>query len=420
MLGFVNNWFAPKANPIGVDFGSDSLRLAQVQMVGNDYQLVAAASCDVPSHVRNEQSARLQFFVEATRDLLTQGGFQGRNAVLSLPASSMFIQHLRLAKMDDQETKKALMWEARGKLPIDPSQALLRHLIAGEVYHDQEPRNEVIVMASSREFVDQYLAAAAKTKLSIVGMNVEPKALVDCFSQVYRRKTDLDVTNFFVDIGSVGTRAVIARGRQILFARSIPIGGDHLARAVAQALAVGFEQAKLLRMQMASGSPAPDPQPEKVVSDTPAVDSAAADSGFALISAGMQQSAAKQRPSIAPEPIDQQRRRIDEACNELLSRLIEELDMCRRYYESAFPSKPVDRLIFVGGEARQRSLCQRIARELGLAAQVGDPLVRMGRTTEIGVESGIDRREPQPAWAVAIGLSMGPEVSAGKPVAAKG
>jgi hypothetical protein len=42
--------------------------------------------------------------------------------------------------------------------------------------------------------------------------------------------------------------------------------------------------------------------------------------------------------------------------------------------------------------------------------------VRMGRTSDVGVESGIDRRQPQPSWAVAIGLSMGPagSVSEGK------
>jgi hypothetical protein len=35
-------------------------------------------------------------------------------------------------------------------------------------------------------------------------------------------------------------------------------------------------------------------------------------------------------------------------------------------------------------------------------------MVRMSRISDIGVESGIDRRQPQPTWAVAIGLSMGP------------
>jgi hypothetical protein len=49
---------------------------------------------------------------------------------------------------------------------------------------------------------------------------------------------------------------------------------------------------------------------------------------------------------------------------------------------------------------------------MGLAAQVGDPLVRMGRISEIPIESGLDRRQPQPAWAVAIGLSFGTRKSA--------
>ena len=97
---------------------------------------------------------------------------------------------------------------------------------------------------------------------------------------------------------------------------------------------------------------------------------------------------------------------------ELAQKIVGELDLCRRYYEATFPNKPVQRLLFVGGEARQRSLCAHVARELGLAAQIGDPMVRMGRISEIGVESGMDRRQPQPAWAVAIGLSMGPVAAA--------
>jgi hypothetical protein len=65
-------------------------------------------------------------------------------------------------------------------------------------------------------------------------------------------------------------------------------------------------------------------------------------------------------------------------------------------------------MVFIGGQARHRGLCQQIARELSLAAQLGDPLCRMSKTCQLGPESGLDRRQPQPAWAVAIGLSMGP------------
>jgi Tfp pilus assembly PilM family ATPase len=98
---------------------------------------------------------------------------------------------------------------------------------------------------------------------------------------------------------------------------------------------------------------------------------------------------------------------LDTAVHESVAKLIEELSLCRRYYEATFSNAPVQRMVFTGGEANQRGMCQQIARELGLAAQIGDPMVRISKFSDAGIESAIDRRKPQPAWAVAIGLSMG-------------
>jgi Tfp pilus assembly PilM family ATPase len=109
-----------------------------------------------------------------------------------------------------------------------------------------------------------------------------------------------------------------------------------------------------------------------------------------------------------PEDLADQQRGVDAASANLIAQLCDELNLCRRYYEATFTQRPVDRLIFIGGEARQRTMCQQIAQTLGLAAQLGDPLVRMGKTTDVGVESGIDPTQPQPAWSIALGLTMGP------------
>lgn len=435
MLGFVKNWLRPRATPIGVDFGSDSLRLAQVCLVDKEWRLTAAASADVPSHVRHDPSARMNFFIQTTRDLLASGGFVGRQAVLAMPVASMFIQHLRLPKMDDEALKKAIPWEARGKLPIDPSHALIRHHVAGEIYQDQEAKNEVIVMAAGRELVNQFLQTAARAKLDVVGMNVEPKALVDCFTHVYRRKTDADVTNMFVDLGCSGTRAIVSRGGHMLFARAIPVGGDHFTRAVAHSLGINQDEAKILRMKLcAEAAAAAAAEPARA----PAASAAGTCESFAVLGAALataeKQQGADPRPPVerrsAEHParlqaedtaaqstgtaLSSQAVAVGEACGEPLRKLVEELGLCRRYYEATFPNRPIDRLIFVGGEARDRGLCQSIAQQMSLAAQVGDPLVRMNRSSEVTLESGIDRRQPQPNWAVAVGLSMGPAQAAVK------
>lgn len=411
MLGFVQNWFAHRSNPIGVDFGSDSIRLAQVQEADGEHRLVAAASADLPHHIRQDKPARLTFFGEALRDLLARGNFGGRQAVLSLPACIMQIQHVRVPKTDEQTLKQTLPWELRGKLSIDPSLCLLRHVIAGEVYQDEEPRYEVVVMAAPRDLVDGLLAAAARAKVEVVGMNVEPMALVDCFGHVYRRRGDTEAACCYLDIGCSASRAVIAKGNQILFARIIPVGGDNFNRAVSERLKISFEEAKTLRIRLCQQQPAAE-----TLNDKPQAAAAPAeseDNSFALLGAGLAAAGAQQPQvrAVANEPGPRQpdeHAAVAEACREPLARLIEELALCRRYYEATFPASPIGRLVFVGGEARHRSLCQQIACEMGVVAQVGDPMVRMAKNSDVGIESGIDRRQPQPSWAVAIGLSMGP------------
>src|SRR5687768_16851173 len=261
MLGFVKNMFGAKTSPIGIDFGSDSLKMAQAVFSGGEWRLQAAASADVPANVRHDPAARLNFFCDTTKDLLIQGGFQGRNAVLALPAASMFIQHLRMPKLDEESLKKAIPWEARGKLPIDPHHALLRHHVAGEVFQEQEAKMEVILMAAGRDTVNQLLAAAARAKLEVQSMNVEGKAIIDCFCHIYRRKNEGEITSLYVDMGATATRAFIARGTQMLFARSIPVGGDQFTRTIAGALNINMDEAKLLRLKLASmQSPAPEAQ----------------------------------------------------------------------------------------------------------------------------------------------------------------
>ena len=58
--------------------------------------------------------------------------------------------------------KKALPWEARGKLPIDPSQALLRHLVARGEAHRHLPERHVrrqLDLPSLRDDPERMVAA---------------------------------------------------------------------------------------------------------------------------------------------------------------------------------------------------------------------------------------------------------------------
>ena len=81
--------------------------------------------------------------------------------------------------------------------------------------------------------------------------------------------------------------------------------------------------------------------------------------------------------------------------------------MCVRYHHSLFPQQDIDRIIFLGGEARNITLCQHVARELHLPAQLGDPLTRLEHKRSLRTP-GLTLGQPQPGWAVACGLCTSP------------
>ena len=90
-----------------------------------------------------------------------------------------------------------------------------------------------------------------------------------------------------------------------------------------------------------------------------------------------------------------------------ISALASEISMCLRYHERLFPDRPVGRAVFIGGEARDLSLCQRVAKLLRLPAQIADPFACVQKTGKEPLRH-IDINAPQPGWTVPFGLSFAP------------
>ena len=90
---------------------------------------------------------------------------------------------------------------------------------------------------------------------------------------------------------------------------------------------------------------------------------------------------------------------------EVFDCLLDELTLCVRYHQTLFPDRAVEKLVFLGGESRHVGLCQKIAQSLRIGAQLGDPLARLVRGNG-DPGPGVDLRQPQPGWAVPVGLCL--------------
>ena len=259
-----------------------------------------------------------------------------------------------MAKMTPEELTKTLPFEAAGKVPFDPGRAVLRHTIVGEVYQNQEAKQEVILMAAPREAVDRHLNVLSKARLEVVGIHVEPTALIECFAQLFRRKGDENISTLFIDMGAGATHVVIAHGRNMVFAKHLSVGGDHFNRRVAEALKTDLASAKQTRIQVSHQQAQTVRLPAGVVG----IGAGGKDGQTHPLG---QQNASKEEPLVKASVVEQ----VHQALAEPLETLIGDLQLCVRYYESIFPGGKLDRAIFVGGESRHVAICQSIAQRWG-------------------------------------------------------
>lgn len=357
-----------RLSPIGIDFGADSLKLLQI-IPGDPSELVAIGSATVPEEARNDLNARQAFLQEALPSLLRRHAFKQKRVMLSIPAFQTLVNNFVINRVAPKEIDGQVDLALQTRLGIEPGHMVIRNYPGAEVYRDGNPRQEVITFAAYRDIVMRYIDMANRLKLEVVGMHCEAPCVLRAFSHIGQASAeDRQRAVAFVDMGAATTKIIVARGGKMLLAKTVHAGGDQWTRKLATEQNMEFAEARLARVAESSG--------ERTASSSTATATA--------------------------ELID-----ADDAQHcETTDCLIDELGLTFRHYESRYPDQPIEKLVFIGGEANRIDICQKLARSVHVAAQLGDPFARLSRLNAEASTMGIDLAQPQPGWAVALGLCL--------------
>jgi hypothetical protein len=180
----------------------------------------------VPSDAQAHPRAYFEHFAQAAKHAFAAGGFRGRRVAIALPAWLTHTCHVRVPDRGADALHEAVTEEARGKFPIDPHDAVLRFMPAGDVFVEQETRREMIVSAIAKQDLAALLDACNRARLDVAAIAAPARALLDCFANIYRRKADADAVSLLVDFGSAGTRAIVTHGAAMRFCRAIAPGAS--------------------------------------------------------------------------------------------------------------------------------------------------------------------------------------------------
>jgi type IV pilus assembly protein PilM len=362
-----------KVSPIAVDLGSTGVRLMQLVRDGEEIRVTASAQGRLDGPAPDDPSQRRQAIAELVTSLLKDAPFRGRSVVSALPSSGINIKNVRLARQEPNHLDEAVLAEACERFPFQIGLDELRYINAGSVKDGTEVRDEIVMIATPSDVVEDHLATLKLAKLRPECIETEPTALFRAYERRLRRRSDSETVTTTIDVGESSTRLVVAKGRQILFLKRIDIGGADLDEAVAQQLNLSVDEAHELRVQLMSE---PDrPRKDRGTITLTEEEDEASQTYWAVYD-GMREKAIS---------------------------LAREISLCLRYCSVTFRGLRMDDITIAGGQAHDQALIEVFAEHVGGRCEVGRPLQGIDVSSS-GLQA--ERRGTLSEWSVCTGLAI--------------
>ena len=366
-------WVRRQVAPIAVDFGHRVVRMLQIARQRSHITLLRYAQRELPIGV--DGAAELdRLHARAVADMLAKEDFIGREAVTSLDWSDLTIRNIRIPSVPQSQLGEAVLAESVSQMGLDLQTTDVRFLPAGDVRQGTAIAQEVIVLAAPRAAITAHVDKLQSMGLTPVSLDAPPCAAFRSFERFLRRDEDHATANAFVDIGYAASRIMISRGNELIFVKSIPIGGRRFDELVSEQTELSVADAARLRVRLhrcranAMTGRTPSTEETDTVSD-----------------------------SMARAMLDAARPAIDH--------LGKEISQSLRYCAATFRGPRVEAVTVVGGEALDTDMLQLLSDQVNVPFQAGKPLRHIA--LEPSLESG-DRRTGQPEWATVLGLGLKP------------
>ncbi|MCX7815907.1 MAG: pilus assembly protein PilM [Syntrophales bacterium] len=236
-----------KQEPVGLDIGSSSVKLAEISerksriVLHRYYQIPIERGIIVDGVV-----ADIEKLAEKIKVLFRDSGCRRKTVSTAIPGRSVIIKKVSFPHLTDDELRKIIKEESIKYLPFESMEGVYFDFqVLGENPYNSN-LSDVIIVAAKDEVVDAYLEAIRIAGLTPVVLDVDTFALETMYEKNY--DYDEDEVVAIVNIGASFTNINILKNATSMFTRDISLGGNSITESIEREYGVTFEEAERIKI----------------------------------------------------------------------------------------------------------------------------------------------------------------------------
>jgi type IV pilus assembly protein PilM len=337
---------------VGLDIGSSLIKVVEVDHSKGDPVLTRYGIIKLPPEAIVEGEMMDQSLViEGIQECLTKAGVSQKDVITAVSGRAVIVKKVVMDKMNPDDAKEAIFWEAEQHVPFDIDDVCLDFQILKEDVGANQM--EILLVAAKKDMVNAHANIIRDAGLNPVTIDVDSFAVQNAIESTSESEGGL-VTGL-INIGSDVTNINIIQNNIPYFTRDLSVGSNVFIEAIQRNLGVDFDEADA----MLSG-------------DTEIED--------------------------------------EERCHSVIAEAADEISMgierSLSFLKTAGDAEQIDEVILSGGGARIPGLRDILSEKHDMDFKVNDAINQISRTDNLFEDAGDDLDKVGPLLTVALGLAL--------------
>lgn len=237
--------FLRSQNVIGLDIGTSSIKLVEIENLKGGYKLTNFGIAKLPRDtIVNGTIVHAEPVVQAIKNLVSNLKIKNKNVAISISGHPVIMKKITLSLMTEEELENTIAVEAEQYIPFALDEVNIDFQILG-IKEEKDNQMNVMLVAAKKAMINEYISVVQQSGLKAAIVDIDVFALENMFNANYTPEENINVA--LIDIGASVTNINIIKNGTSQFTRDIFMGGYQITEEIQKQLSISYDEAEALK-----------------------------------------------------------------------------------------------------------------------------------------------------------------------------